>query len=158
MSLAADLGHLGIWTGQFDFAPATVIRETVRELEALGYGAIWFGENIGREPIAQASLILSATERVMVATGIMNVWARDPLATVAAQLTLAEAYPDRFLLGLGISHARLVDNERGHRYEQPLAKMRSYLGAMDELAKERYRAVQPNSSPRVLAALGPNAS
>lgn len=149
-----NLGKLGIWTGQLDFAPADVVRETVRELEQLGYGAIWAGENVGREPIAQSGLLLAATERLVVATGIMNIWARDPLATVAAQLTQAEAYPDRFLLGLGVSHARLVQRHRGHAYGHPLQKMRDYLEAMDRFA-ERYRAVKPSSSPRVLAALGP---
>jgi probable F420-dependent oxidoreductase len=73
----------------------------------------------------------------------------------AAQLTLAEAYPDRFLLGLGVSHARLVEGVRGHAYRRPLAKMRAYLDAMDEAAAA-YRAVKPAAlPPRVLAALGP---
>ena len=149
-----NLGALGIWTSQFDFMAAPVVRDAVAQLEELGYGAVWFGENIGREPIAQAGLVLAATNQLTVATGIMNIWARDPLTTTAAQLTLAEAYPNRFLLGLGTSHARLVEEERGHQYEQPVAKMRGYLDAMDQLA-QRYRAVRPLSSPRVLAALGP---
>lgn len=149
-----DLGKVGIWTGQLDFVSAGELRDAVQELEALGYGTLWFGENIGREPIAQAGMVLAATERLMVATGIMNIWARDPLATVAAQLTLVEAHPDRFLLGLGVSHARLVDDERGHGYDRPLSRMRRYLDAMDRAAK-RYRAPRPAESPRVLAALGP---
>jgi alkanesulfonate monooxygenase SsuD/methylene tetrahydromethanopterin reductase-like flavin-dependent oxidoreductase (luciferase family) len=70
----------------------------------------------------------------------------------AAQLTLAEAYPDRFLLGLGVSHARLVEGLRGHQYERPLTAMRRYLDAMDKAA-EAYRAVKPGERPaRVLAA------
>lgn len=150
-----DLGKLGIWTGQLDFVPASELRSAAQELEAMGYGAIWFGENIGREPIAQAGLILGATERMVVATGIMSIWARDALAATAAAFTLTEAYPDRFLLGLGVSHARLVDGERGHSYDAPVARMRSYLDAMDDAAK-RYRAPHPPAEPqRVLAALGP---
>lgn len=149
-----NLGKVGIWTGQLDFVPAATIREVAQQLEALGYGAIWFGENVGREPIAQAGLLLASTERLVVATGIMNLWARDPLATVAAQLTLGEAYPDRFMLGLGVSHARLVETNRGHDYGSPLQKMRTYLDAMDDFAKQ-YRAVRPTTAPRVLAALGP---
>lgn len=149
-----NLGKVGVWTAQFDFAPAEVVRSAVRELEELGYGAVWTGENVGREPIAQAGLLLSATDRLVVATGIMNIWVRDPLATVAAQLTLAEAYPERFLLGLGASHARLVEGVRGHAYARPLRKMRDHLSAMDRLT-ERYRAVKPPPPPRVLAALGP---
>jgi probable F420-dependent oxidoreductase len=150
-----NLGKVGIWTAQLDFVSADVVRDTVRMLEDLGYGAIWVGENVGREPIAQAGLILAATDQLVVATGIMNIWARDPAATAAAQLALAEAYPDRFLLGLGASHARLVEETRGHAYARPLQKMRDYLTAMDRFA-ERYRAVRPSSPPlRVLAALGP---
>ena len=150
-----NIGRIGVWTSQFDFVSADAVRTAVQNLEDLGYGAIWVGENIGREPIAQAGLLLSTTDRLVVATGIANIWARDPLATVAAQLTLAEAYPDRFLLGLGASHARLVETHRGHPYASPLRKMRDHLSAMDQFA-ESYRAIKPPSRPpRVLAALGP---
>jgi probable F420-dependent oxidoreductase len=148
------LGRVGVWTGQLDFVPASEVQSALRSLEEWGFGAVWFGENVGRDPISLAGLVLAATERLMVATGIVNIWARDPLATVAAQLTLAEAYPERFVLGLGASHARLVEAERGRRYERPLARMREYLSAMDGFA-ERYRAVRPAAAPRVLAALGP---
>src|SRR6266508_4410668 len=80
---------------------------------------------------------------------------RHPFAMLAAQFTLAEAYPQRFLLGLGVSHARMVEGKRGHHYQRPVATMRSYLDAMDRLASS-YRAVRPASTPpRVLAALGP---
>ena len=73
----------------------------------------------------------------------------------AGQHTLSEAYPERFLLGLGVSHARLVEGIRGHQYERPVAAMRRYLDGMDEAARV-YRAAKPTASPpRVLAALGP---
>lgn len=113
------------------------------------------GENVGLEALTQAGLLLSATRRMVVATGIANIWARDPLTMFAAQCTLAEAYEGRFLLGLGVSHARLVEGLRGHRYERPLAAMRRYLDVMDRAAGV-YRAVAPSHPPpRVLAALGP---
>jgi probable F420-dependent oxidoreductase len=71
----------------------------------------------------------------------------------AGQKTLAEAYPDRFVLGLGVSHVPLVERLRGHRYEKPLATMRAYLDAMDQAP---YQSVPPATEPiRVLAALGP---
>jgi probable F420-dependent oxidoreductase len=149
-----NLGKIGIWTGQLDFVTAPALRDAVQAIEEFGFGAIWFGENIGREPIAQAGLVLSATQRLVAATGILNIWARDPLATLAGQLTLSEAYPDRFLLGLGASHALLVENERGHQYSHPVRKMSSYLEAMDRHL-DRYRAVRPPATGRVLAALGP---
>jgi len=148
------LDNVGVWTAQFDFQSAGGVRKAAQELEMLGYGSIWAGENVGREPISQAALLLASTSRIVVATGVANIWARDPLATVAAQLTLAEAYPDRFLLGLGVSHAHLVETIRGHQYRRPLHAMRSYLAAMDGLGT-RYRAVRPTSAPRMLAALGP---
>jgi probable F420-dependent oxidoreductase len=98
-------------------------------------------------------LLLSATSRIIVATGIANIYARDPVTTVAGQNTLAEAYPGRFLLGLGVSHVPLVEQLRGHTYGKPVPSMRAYLEGMD---RAPYRAVPPSIKPiRVLAALGP---
>lgn len=145
---------LGIWTAQFDFQPAAVVRDTVQELEALGYDSIWIGENVGREPISQAAILLAATRRMTVATAVANLWARDALSMAAAHQTLAEAYARRFILGLGVSHPRLVNDTRGLRYERPIHTVRDYLVAMDQLV-ERYRAVRADETVRVLAALGP---
>jgi probable F420-dependent oxidoreductase len=92
---------------------------------------------------------------MVIATGIANIWARDPFTMTAAQLTLSEAHPERFLLGLGVSHARLVEGIHGQHYERPFTAMRRYLDRMDE-AVQLYRAVKPAAMPpRVLAALGP---
>ena len=148
------LTGLGIWTAQFDFQPASVIREAVQELETLGYGSLWVGENVGREPISQSAILLAATQRITVATAVANLWARDPLSMAAAHQTLAEAYPDRFILGLGVSHPKLVNDIRGLSYDRPLQAARDYLTAMDNLAQQ-YRAVPADSAIRVLAALGP---
>lgn len=148
------LTGLGIWTAQFDFQPATVVRETAQELEALGYGSLWIGENVGREPVSQSTILLAATQRITVATGVANLWARGPLSMFAAHQTLTEAYPERFILGLGVSHPKLVDHTRGLRYNRPLQTMRDYLTAMDSHAR-RYRAVPADNTVRVLAALGP---
>jgi alkanesulfonate monooxygenase SsuD/methylene tetrahydromethanopterin reductase-like flavin-dependent oxidoreductase (luciferase family) len=68
---------------------------------AHGPRAQWIGESVYREPLTHAGFLLSATNHMVIATGIANIWARDPLTMTAAQLTLSEAYPDRFLLGLG---------------------------------------------------------
>jgi probable F420-dependent oxidoreductase len=131
------------------------VREVAAELEELGYGALWIGESVYREPLTHAGFLLSATNRMVIATGIANIWARDPFTMTAAQLTLSEAYPDRFLLGLGVSHARLVEGIRGHQYQQPFTAMRRYLDGMDE-ATLAYHAAKPAvPAPRVLAALGP---
>ena len=86
------------------------------------------------------------------ATGIANIWVRDAMAMMNGGRTLAEAWPNRFVLAIGVSHARLVD-ARGHHYERPLTAMRAYL---DEMEKAPYRAPEPNPpAPVVLAALGP---
>jgi probable F420-dependent oxidoreductase len=148
-----DLGPVGIWTSQFDFQPAAKAREAAADLEKLGFGAIWFPESVGRESLTLAGLLLGATKRIVIATGIANIYGRDPVTTAAAQKTLAEAYPGRFLLGLGVSHIPLVEQIRGHTYGKPVAAMRAYLDGMDAAP---YRAVPPPVKPaRVLAALGP---
>ena len=152
-SSSMELGAIGIWTAQFDYQPAAKAREAAAELEQLGFGAIWFPESVGRESLTNAALLLGATSRIVTATGIANIYARDPVTMAAGQKTLAEAYPGRFLLGLGVSHIPLVEQVRGHRYGKPVASMRAYLDGMD---RAPYRAVPPSVSPvRVLAALGP---
>jgi probable F420-dependent oxidoreductase len=147
------MGPIGIWTRQFEDHPAAKAREAASELEELGYGALWFGEAFGREALSNAGMLLSGTRRIVIATGIANIYARDAMAMAAGQKTLAEAHPNRFLLGLGVSHVPLVEQLRGHRYGKPVATMRAYLDAMD---KAQYQSVPPPTKPvRVLAALGP---
>src|SRR5215212_6519002 len=116
-----EIGKVGIWTGQLDSQPASRAQEVVAELEALGYPAVWIPESRGRESFSHSSLLLAATRRLVVATGITNLYGRDPVAMAGAQRTLAQAYPERFLLGIGVSHAPTVEGIRGHRYERPIA-------------------------------------
>ena len=98
-------------------------------------------------------MVLGATQRMVAATGIASVWARDAMTMAAGQLTISEAHPGRFLLGLGVSHQPMVDMVRGHHYAKPLSKMAEYLDAMDRAI---YVAPRPAEEPRrVLAALGP---
>jgi probable F420-dependent oxidoreductase len=147
-----DLGRVGIWSF-LDLQPAARAREIAAEIEALGYGALWIPEALGREAFTSSALLLAGTKKLVVATGIANVFARDPMTAAGAQKTLAEAYPDRFLLGLGVSHQPLVEGVRGHRYERPLSFMRSYLDAMD---KAIYVGAPPSVLPlRVIGALHP---
>jgi len=147
-----DLGKAGVFLGSMALLPAPAMRRAVAEIEAMGFGAIWIGEHVGREPFAACAIVLAATERIRVATGIANIWARDPTAMANGARTLAEAWPDRFLLGIGVSHANLVTS-RGHRYDKPLSAMRAYLDAMEQAP---YRAPKPEPPPpTVLAALGP---
>ena len=148
-----QLGRVGLWTFQLDLQPASAAQEAAAELEELGYPTVWLPEAVGREPFVSSALLLSATRSLNVATGIASVWARDAMTMAAGQLTLSEAFPGRFLLGLGVSHQPMVDLVRGHHYDKPLTKMRTYLDAMDNVF---YVAPRPEEEPRrVLAALGP---
>ena len=131
--------------------PAPDLRRAVFEIEQMGFGTIWIGEAVGREPFAACALILAATSRVTVATGIANIWVRDATAMMNGARTLAEAWPNRFVLGVGVSHLPLV-KRRGHDYERPLTAMRAYVEAMENAP---YRAPMPEPPPPILlAALG----
>jgi probable F420-dependent oxidoreductase len=147
------LPAVGLWTGALEVVPAARARELAVELEELGYGALWVPELAGRDPFVHLSMLLSATERMIGATGIANIWARDAVATSCAATTLTEAYPERVLIGLGVSHRTVVDGLRGHRYDRPLTTMREYL---DGLASAPYTAQRPTTPVRyVLGALRP---
>ena len=124
-----------------------------RQVESWGYSALWYPEAVGRNSIAQASWLLSQTTRLVVATGIANIYARDGQSAHAARQTLDEQSDGRFLLGLGVSHVPLVEGLRGHEYQKPLVKMRSYL---NDIANAQYGAPAPQRSGElVLAALAP---
>jgi probable F420-dependent oxidoreductase len=147
------LAPLGIWTGSLDAVPASQSRELAVELEELGYGAVWIPEVAGRDVFVHLALILSATERLVGATGIANIWGRDAVTMTGAVKGLAEAFPERALIGLGVSHQNLVEGLRGHHYDKPLSAMRAYLERMDA---SPYTALRPTTPMRrVLAALGP---
>jgi probable F420-dependent oxidoreductase len=144
-------GRLGIFSGSLAAQPATVQREVAAEIEKLGYGTLWFGEAMAREAFVQASIFLSATSRLVIASGIANIWGRDPMAMAAGGRAIAEAWPDRFILGLGVSHAPMVAT-RGHDYARPVSAMRDYL---DKMAQAPWRGPEAQLPPIVLAALGP---
>lgn len=149
----ANLGRVGVWTFALDQQPAARARELTAEFEALGYGAIWIPEAVGRDALVNAYLLLSGAERIAVATGIATIYARDALAMNAGWKTVSEAFPGRFVLGLGVSHQPMVEGMRGREYGPPLTAMREYLEQMDAAP---YFASPPTVAPeRVLAALGP---
>jgi probable F420-dependent oxidoreductase len=151
--MVIDIGRTGIWCGAFDAHPSADVRRACAKIEALGYSALWLPEAVGRDPFVAAAAFLSATDVLRFATGIANIYTRDPMTMVACQRTLAEAYPGRFLLGLGVSHHHLVERLRKHDYSKPLSYMQRYLAEMDTAM---FAAVNPDEDPgRVLAALGP---
>jgi probable F420-dependent oxidoreductase len=147
------LGRLGIFSGELAPFPTGVQRRVVAELEAMGYGAIWYGESSARETFVQAAIFLSATERMVVASGIANIYARDATAMAFGGRSLNELGGGRFLLGLGVAHASNV-TARGHEYGRPVATMRAYLDAMDQ-ADPAWGGPPAEPPARVLAALRP---
>ena len=148
-----DIGQYGIWTFNLDLVPSAQSADHVSELDELGFGAVWIPEAFGREAFTGAALLLRGGTDIVVATGIASIWGRDAMAAGAAHRTLTEAYPNRFLLGLGVSHQPMVEGVRGHDYSKPFSAMTSYLDGMDAAP---FMAAPASTEPqRVLAALGP---
>jgi len=144
-----------VWSFELERMTAADEGRLAQEVESLGFRALWIPESLGsKEVFAHAGLLLAATKTLIVASGIANIWARDPVAMANGARTLQEAYADRFLCGIGVSHKPTIDARLGGGYERPLSRMRDYLDGMD---KAPY--VGPNRKdpppPRVLAALGP---
>jgi probable F420-dependent oxidoreductase len=153
--LARSLGRVGVWLSprSLGVADAAATRAAAREIEELGYPSLWFAEGLrSKEAFTHAALLLAATERLVVATGIAGIWGRDAVAANAAANALAEAYPGRFVLGLGVSHKPMTAT-RGHDYGRPIAATRAYLDALDAAPYDGPRPAEP--PPVVLAALRP---
>lgn len=141
-----ELGPVGVWSTQLlgDDGVAAAV-----ELEALGYPTAWMPGGVGNDVFAPARAILEATERLVLAIGVLPIYLHDPTAVAAAATALQRDFPDRFLLGLGVSHAPLVEAAAGgRRWERPLATMAAFLDALDA-------AGGPPPEERVLGALGP---
>ena len=147
-----ELSKLGVWYFT-DAMSATDAATTAKRIEDLGYGALWLPETVGRNPFAHAAWLLANTTSLVIATGIANIYHREPGVTLAAQHTLAEQSNDRFLLGLGVSHKPLVEGLRGLAYGKPVATMREYLQKMKASPYTAPRAGEPPKT--VIAALGP---
>ena len=147
-----ELGKLGVWYF-LDGMPARAAAQAAQRIEKLGYAALWIPETVGRHPLVHASWLLASTQKLVVATGIANIYHREPGVMLAGQMTLAEQSNDRFLLGMGVSHKPLVEGVRGLAYGPPVATMRKYL---DGMASAPYQGIRPAAAPpTVIAALGP---
>jgi probable F420-dependent oxidoreductase len=150
-ALRDRLDRLGAWTFGFDSSPAEQVRSDVRELEDLGYSAIWVPEgSSSRDVFAHLSLLLSATRRITVASGIANITARQPEVMAQGARTLADAYPGRAVVGIGVGHEYSTE-ARGIAWDRPLARMRTYLDRMDATP---WGWVPETPVARLLAALG----
>jgi probable F420-dependent oxidoreductase len=122
-----------------------------RRFEDLGYAAIWYPEAMFYESFTVGGFLLSQTQRITVASGIANIYARDAMATLQCSRGLQKFYPDRYITGLGVSHKSLVEDLRGHEYRKPMETMIAYLDAMDAGRPK----IVGEDTPLVLAALGP---
>ncbi len=146
-----DLKNTGIWF-HTDALTASESAELATRVETLGFGAFWFGEGFGRDPLVHAAHLLAETSEIVIATGVASIYSRDPVAMTGGANALAEQSGGRFLLGIGVSMPPLVE-PRGHRFGPPIETMRNYLAAM---AACQYASVPPiEEAPVVLAALGP---
>jgi probable F420-dependent oxidoreductase len=147
------LGPVGVWSGAFRAAAVADEPDAIRRIEQLGYGSLWTGETVGgKEAFAHAGMALACSSSIVVGTGIANVWARHAATMQGGGATLAAAWPGRFVLGVGVSHAKIVERS-GQSYARPLEHMRQYLEAMD--AAVEGAPLSPIPLVRVLAALRP---
>ena len=140
-----DLGRLGVWSIGIRQVADPAVPAAAAELERLGYGTIWFSGGSGTRGFDIARVLASATSRIAIATGITSIWATTAEQSAAGFEQLEREAPGRFLLGLGVSHAPMVNHGAPGRYRQPLRAMADYLGELTAVPRDR----------RVLAALGP---
>lgn len=138
-----ELGRVGVWCGQARAGEPASVAELATAAEELGYGAFWIPGGAGGDVLDRCGIVLDATSTLVAATGILNIWRHNAGEVVAQTSSLSDASGGRFLLGLGVSHERLI----GEEYVAPLAKMRSYLDELD--------AAGQGPEVRALAALRP---
>ena len=148
MTRLPELGPVGIWSPELRFGDPAETVDAAAELDELGFGTLWIPD-VGGPVLESVERLLRATPRTKVATGILNVWMHEAVDVAEGQERLERDFAGRFLLGLGISHAPIVDADQPGRYRRPLATMREYLDALDAATAESSRPA------RVLAALGP---
>jgi probable F420-dependent oxidoreductase len=140
-----DLGTFGVYTFDFEHQPAGQMRESIGAIEEQGWQALWFPEVGGREALTHAAFLLSCTERMHIINGIAQIWAREPQGAYGASLLLADAYPGRHVLGLGVGRSRPGI--------KPVAAMTGYLDELDALTPPSPAPQAPTH--RILAAYGP---
>ena len=138
----------GIWSPSLRYGDPAAAADLAAELEGLGYSALWIPD-VGGDAFGSVENLLKATTTATVATGILNLWMHEPGETAAQHARLTSVHGRRFLVGIGVSHARLIDSAEAGRYRKPLASTREFLDGLD---------AAPTPLPlgdRVLAALGP---
>jgi probable F420-dependent oxidoreductase len=145
-----ELGRIGIWSRELRFGDPSEARDAAVELEELGFGTLWIPGGAGDENLLPAiEDQLAATSDVVLATGILNVFGHDPEDVAREHARLDEAHPGRFLLGIGIGHARFLSPEAAARSTRPLAVISEFLDALERFAPA------DTGPARIVAALGP---
>jgi probable F420-dependent oxidoreductase len=151
-ALRSRLGRVGVWTFAFDTMPVADVRAAAVGIEELGFPALWVPEGgRSRDVFAHLSVLLGATTSITVASGIANITARAPEVMQAGAVTLADAFGDRCVLGIGVGHEYSTE-ARGLEWAHPVARMEAYLDRMDAPGGPPPPRIGPR---RLLAALGP---
>ncbi|MBT4355432.1 MAG: TIGR03620 family F420-dependent LLM class oxidoreductase [Rhodospirillaceae bacterium] len=143
---------LGIWS-RTNVMDKQELVDLAKNVERLGYQTLWYPESLSYEALSVAGYLLSHTEKLIVASGIANIYARDAVTAAQGHDSLNRLYDNRFLMGLGVSHVPLVEGARGHSYGKPVATMRKYLG--DIISAKIDPTIKIDDRAIVLAALGP---
>lgn len=143
-----NISGVGIWSAPLRYGDQGEAADAAAELEELGFGALWIPD-VGGPVLDSVANLLAATRNVVIATGILNLWMHTPADVAAAHASLTATHGDRFLLGIGVSHAPLIDAGDPGRYRRPLRAMTEFLDGLDAA-----ETPVPADS-RVLAALGP---
>ncbi len=143
-----QLGRLGVWY-PIDRLDGGGLKRFVSKVEDLGFSALWYPEALGYELFSIASFMLANTSRLTIGSSIANIYARDPFTARCGLRTLSGLYDGRFVLGLGVSHAPMVEKLRGHVYDKPVPTMRRYLDGLYANASDA------TDWPLMIAALGP---
>lgn len=142
------LGRLGVWY-PVDRLGGEQIKTFLATVERLGYDTLWYPESRGYESLSLAGFLLGHSKALKVGSSIASIYARDAFTSRRGLITLGELYGHRFILGLGVSHAPMVQGLRGHTYEKPIPAMRAYLAALQKGEKDAA------SWPVAIAALRP---
>lgn len=147
----SDIKKLGVWSW-VDGSSYPECIDMARQVEQLGYGALWVPEAVGRDPFVTLSVIARETDTLLLATGIANLYARDAMAMKSARNALDELSGGRLIFGIGISHPEMIEGLRQQEYGKPVTTMRNYLERMEQAL---YTGPQPERQGLlVLAALG----
>ncbi len=143
-----NLGRLGVWYPT-DRLNGQQLTDFLKTVERNGYSALWYPESRGYESMSLAGFMLAKSNKLVIGSSIANIYARDPMTSQRAMVSLNGWHGDRFVLGLGVSHVPMVEGLRGHKYDKPVATMRAYLEGL-------HKGLPAGEEPPVaLAALGP---